>query len=672
MTGDQTRDDDLDFTDDFVIDEGPLANPRPLDELFDEPDSPATADTAAAAAGAPPADADDLLFAGPEADAAPPAEQFEGRAPFAAESPSDWTDTGLDLGDEAVPSGIGERRRISLEAATSDFGIPDEFALDAGQELDTEQELEIVGEPGAALDEPAPELEPAGASEVAQEDEDSELVVLEDGAGQFDAVAGTGATPDAAVAAAGEELAEAALELVAAAEGGDGAEARSDLELSAVAPDAEETPQVGWEPLAGADFDAMADVQEVASASDATADPDAVGADEATDEATAEAGAAPVEWAAAVATARPRPRLAAVPPRAARRSMARVAAAAALLVASGVGVAVWAEPEWFHRTEVPTAQLVAEVPRPALAVLVPTPPLPEPRSVAAVGAMPTPGVETPTGNPETGAGEATPPVVAAGTGPGSEAVAPPPVGVPEAAPEPVVAEPAGPVAAPAQTQPTAGGPPNAVAPEGSAAPSPALAWPVAVVTGTPVERHGTVVRFGNELASEALEAEPAPLAQPVDGVLPGARAFAQLRNGNYFIGNVKSSSRDAVTLIYGKGEVTLPRAELVRITALGSQDYDELQKATAGFVRLTNRNRLVGSILAGITDDHVVLETRSNRVILPRSAVGEIVEGDRDIGVRFGTTEEEDAWLRRQAERQLRSGAPNAVPPAPEPRATGR
>ena len=58
-----------------------------------------------------------------------------------------------------------------------------------------------------------------------------------------------------------------------------------------------------------------------------------------------------------------------------------------------------------------------------------------------------------------------------------------------------------------------------------------------------------------------------------------------------------------------------------RLTELGSSDYEQLQKAASGFVRLTNNNRLVGGILSHIADDHIVLEFRSNRVMLPRSAL---------------------------------------------------
>ena len=114
-------------------------------------------------------------------------------------------------------------------------------------------------------------------------------------------------------------------------------------------------------------------------------------------------------------------------------------------------------------------------------------------------------------------------------------------------------------------------------------------------------------------------------SQPValDGVMPGSRAFAQLHNGNYFIGKVKVIGGESITLRVETGEVTLDVGEIAQLTRLGSADYDQLQKVTKGFVRLTNNNRLVGGILSQIADDHVVLEFRSNRVMLPKSLIGE-------------------------------------------------
>ena len=147
--------------------------------------------------------------------------------------------------------------------------------------------------------------------------------------------------------------------------------------------------------------------------------------------------------------------------------------------------------------------------------------------------------------------------------------------------------------------------------------------------------------------------------------MPGSRAFAQLHNGNYFIGKVKVIGGESITLRVETGEVTLDVGEIAQLTRLGSADYDQLQKVTKGFVRLTNNNRLVGGILSQIADDHVVLEFRSNRVMLPKSLIGEIVSGDEDQSVRLGTTQEEDSWLRKIAERELGGGQGAPVTPTP-------
>lgn len=226
-------------------------------------------------------------------------------------------------------------------------------------------------------------------------------------------------------------------------------------------------------------------------------------------------------------------------------------------------------------------------------------------------------------------------------------------------PTPVVAQATPPAAVPA---PTPDATPAAVAP------SPSVAWPVA--RGGDAARAsgarkpiGTLVRVGDDTMLGEADADVGE-RRVVDGVIPGVKAFAQLRNGNFFIGSVKSVDAAQVTLRTPEGEVTLGKAELTRLTGLGSADYEALQKATDGFVRLTNSNKLVGGILSQIADDHVVLEFRSNRVILPRSAVGEVVAGPQGEGVRLGTTSEENDWVRKLAEREVGAKPAEAKTPA--------
>jgi hypothetical protein len=236
-----------------------------------------------------------------------------------------------------------------------------------------------------------------------------------------------------------------------------------------------------------------------------------------------------------------------------------------------------------------------------------------------------------------------------------------------------------PVVVPVSTQPVAMGP----TPAPSTTPPPPRsstgeeAWPVRPRSNpskAPARNAGgTLVRIGDD--TMVGDATPdAMVRQAVEGVMPGLRAFALLRNGNFFVGRVKMVDAAALTLRTSEGEVSLQREELVRVVGLGTADYEALQRATEGFVRLTNSNKLIGGILSQVADDHVVMEWRSNRVILPRSVVGSVVQGQQPDDVQFKLSAEEDAWLRSLAERELgreREAAlpkkPADVPPDAEP-----
>jgi hypothetical protein len=177
----------------------------------------------------------------------------------------------------------------------------------------------------------------------------------------------------------------------------------------------------------------------------------------------------------------------------------------------------------------------------------------------------------------------------------------------------------------------------------------------------------SLVRVSDQLlVGGSIELPPSRPSLP-DGLTLGSRAFAQLHNGNYFVGSVKRIEEAALTLLVDEGEVSLPKDSIVRLTKLGAGDYEALMKVTEGSVRLTNSNKLVGSIIRDIADDHVVLEFRSNRVVLPKSAVNDIVEGAASGGVRLGTTAQEENWLREIAERELGSGRA----PTEQPKASG-
>ena len=84
-----------------------------------------------------------------------------------------------------------------------------------------------------------------------------------------------------------------------------------------------------------------------------------------------------------------------------------------------------------------------------------------------------------------------------------------------------------------------------------------------------------LVRIGNDLLVGNQDQD---FGKAVEGMLPGSRAFAQLHNGNYFIGSVKASSKDSITLRVETGEVTLATTSISRLHELGSSDYESLQK----------------------------------------------------------------------------------------------
>ena len=234
--------------------------------------------------------------------------------------------------------------------------------------------------------------------------------------------------------------------------------------------------------------------------------------------------------------------------------------------------------------------------------------------------------------------------------------------------------PVGPVAAdprkpdpvvPVTTDPQPQGPTNPGVPVVVVGPQPESGpWPVTPRQGAPGSQQSGLIRVSDDLKIGEHTFVPPPSSAAIQGVLPGSKAFAQLHNGNYFIGSVKGSDATSVTLklVEEGGEITLQLDAIARLTEPGSADYAELQKVTAGFVRLTNNNRLVGGILSQIADDHVVLEFRKNRVMVPRSAIGALVQGNEDLTVRLDTTSEEDDWLRRLAERELGTGQPMMPP----------
>ncbi len=407
----------------------------------------------------------------------------------------------------------------------------------------------------------------------------------------------------------------------ASAEGDGDTAAEESAEPALVEDDAPVEP--GWEPLPEGNVDNIAEVGEVARTDDEGAVHD--GAEPAMAAAEVEGHDIYAEEAPAVLVG---------PRRTGRRVLRLLTSLAASLLVLAGGAAVVLRPEWFGLAFEPARVQQVHIDRPQVGVASTAPP---------AVAMPAPEVVVadPTPAPRPADPVVTPTVE----------VPPAPEITPEVPPEVPV--------------PSTGLEPGAVVTE-----APNSAWPVVEHrAGQPsLATPKAMVRIGDDLMVGEVSAERQPV-RAVDGVLPGSRAFAQLHNGNYFIGSVKHATDEQVTLRLDKGsEITLARIEIARLTELGSTDYEQLQRVTSGFVRLTNNNRLVGGILSQIADDHIVLEFRSNRVMLPKSAVGQVVRGEDEGGVRLDITPQEDDWLKAIAERQLGSGtgalAPGA-PPAP-------
>lgn len=688
MSGASERNDDDFLDDDFVIEDLAGKNDD-LDQLFTAPPA-----KPARPAGAPPADgeadADDLLFTD-HTQGLRPSEEFAGRTPFHEQSASQWTGDGLELEEVGVPpepGAVGEPADPQLVAAEERFTEELDSLLRTEEEfaVDSDSELELVD--GTTAGDGISEIEQSGP------------FVLDDGEGAWQEDSADAAEPQT-VGAVGDDGQEAPIAEAAELDG---------EPLVAQRTEDEATAEPGWEPLPAANVDQLAEVGEVARVDEEVVP---VAESAPADLAEVEGHEIYAEEAAAPVLVGPRPGK--------RGGMLRLLAAAVLLL--GASAAVVLRPEWLGLRIEPERLQQVRIDRPKVEVdggapttkpAKPAKPQPgetlvqrDPKSGSpgdrpngvtdpvAVVPVPTPNPGEPSATTPTQPSDAAPaPVATPNDQPATgqpvavqpaPVDAPPPVqpAVPAVTPEPtppVAMQPDAPASAGSGTEPSpapgTGDPVAVSAPPGipvvvpapSDKPEGEAGWPVAKAgPGVPnAPATPRLVRVGDDLMLGE-QVTPDARAGVVDGVMPGSRAFAQLHNGNYFIGSVKCVGADSITLKVGEGEVTLRTFEVARLTELGSSDYEQLQKAASGFVRLTNNNRLVGGILSHIADDHIVLEFRSNRVMLPRSAIGAVVQGEGDEGVRLDTTREEESWVKRLAERQLGTGqGPGLIPEAPK------
>jgi hypothetical protein len=689
MSGQRQPDDEPDFLDDdFIIDEettGKDAGPDlPSAPAAAAPQPPRKATPAGAAPRAPgtaespgEGDEDDLLFTD-HTPAVNASTQFGNGSSFEEAGASAWRGDQLDLDDVGAPAAdaaappAGDPMPVAAQGASAE---PLDSLLQGDDDfvLDSERELELVDDTGAPR-----------AEEQPNEGEPQDTFVLDDGDGLLQDTAVGLSLDDAAPRDAAAEPEDGVPEATAA-EGGD--------DFAAMEVGADEAPvEPGWEPLPATNMDQLAEVDEVARAdeSDPNGEAAEVAAEAATDGAPAlmpvpgMSNRRPALAAAAAAAeelyVQEEPEAVVIGTRGGSGSFWRLAGSlAASLAVFAAGAVVVMRPEWVGLRFQPERVETVHVQRPVVQVALPAPVVPVP--VASTEPATTePVTPPPTGNapaePQPGDGT---PAVPTPAEPPADPVQPPPTTTPTE-PPPVTPPAEGVVIAP-PTVP--GDEPSATPVELPTEPAPAVvaapaeAWPAPQMPVVSVPQRvandaPNLVRVSDDLViGGPVVADPVATRRAVEGMLPGSRAFAQLHNGNYFIGSVKYLDPDRITLRVDSGEVTLQVGAIARLTALGSSDYEELQKVTSGFVRLTNNNRLVGGILRGIADDHIILEYRSNRVMLPKTAVGEVVESAGDSGVRLDTTREEDDWLRELAERQLGSGRgaepatkPSATPPA--------
>ena len=150
-----------------------------------------------------------------------------------------------------------------------------------------------------------------------------------------------------------------------------------------------------------------------------------------------------------------------------------------------------------------------------------------------------------------------------------------------------------------------------------------------------------------------LSNRPAAIRREFDLIM-GSNALAQLMNNNIFFGRIKALDSIFVTLTFGRGEVSLPLEDVRVLTHLARDEFKSLKnQGTAGSIYLRNNNRLRGIIVAQ-RDDSVILQVKSNRVMIPKSAIEHIQTQPNDT-VQFAEddTVETDDWVRQLVEERL-------------------
>lgn len=603
MTADSNLDPTENSEDDFILEDAPV---QELEDLFQLPPQVGPVDLKAKQ----PQPADILFADAPIDETGAP---LQDRPEFSEQGKSQWP------GNTMTPSEMG----LPVRAEQED-------PLHADDGIDTEQELEVIG------DDVTQETFGSGAeaTEVAPaEPTESDLGAPED------SLFGKVRT---------EYPVEAGWEPVAHVPGRVASDASDSTEVSD-----SETELVEEPALVEAEAEAEQLPEETfsdeAAATDAAEETTETPAEEA-ESATFAEDDAEVETSAELEPA------ASVPPgrviggvqRRSRFTWIPMSAAAALLL--GGGVVMMLRPDWLGLHF--QMQLVdrVQVARPNVDLRTPTPP---PVAVKPTS-NPTKGTETPTSVPAT----TQPSVVAA---PGANGEQPQAGSTGSQATEPKTTEPKAVESNPSSSDTQPAGTTTPVQP------APTDSTSLVAGAGAGLDK-SKMLPVGETMFIGDFDTRELAPDQAWSGVGLGSKAFAQLRNGNYFVGSVKAVAASALVLRIGNGEITIPRADVEKITALDSEEYQVLQKTTNGVLRLNNRNRLVGTILKSVADDNYVLQMRSGRIAVPKHDVETIVEENADQ-LHFGTTQDEDSWLKQVAERQLypNSAASKSGKVAPDP-----
>ncbi len=140
--------------------------------------------------------------------------------------------------------------------------------------------------------------------------------------------------------------------------------------------------------------------------------------------------------------------------------------------------------------------------------------------------------------------------------------------------------------------------------------------------------------------TELAQATPKAAYFDTKALRRGIQALAQLRNGNFFVGRIYKVKPAEIVLSLKNGEVSFFPDDLKKIVPLVDSEAKLLRGQEVGIVRLRNRNKLIGKILAE-SPDFVAIETdEKSKIFLPRTSILK-VDRTKPTPISFG---EEENW----------------------------